>query len=113
LSAASGIPVTPDGALLPGNADTGNTESAVRALEGRLEVGDDAIHSALEKAKSAQFADTDVYKRVFLLAERPGHPVPRALIPRIKLQGPKISRNLTTDWYAHRVDGRFQQCLKK
>lgn len=113
LSAASGSPVTPDGALLPSNGDTGNTESALRALEGRLEVGDDAIHSALEKAKSPQFADTEVYKRVFVLAERPGHPVPRALIPRIKLQGPKISRNLTTDWYAHRVDGRFQQCLKK
>jgi hypothetical protein len=54
-----------------------------------------------------------VYKRVFTLAEqRPGHPVPHALVPTIKLQGPKISRNLTTDWYAHRVDGRFQQCLK-
>ncbi|MGC5204340.1 DUF1615 family protein, partial [Klebsiella pneumoniae] len=34
-------------------------------------------------------------------------------LPRIKLQGPKISRNLTTEWYARRVDGRFQQCLKR
>jgi len=51
---------------------------------------------------------------VFMLAEqRQGRPAPRALVPRIKLQGPKISRNLTTDWYAHRVDGRFQQCLKR
>ena len=91
----------------------GSTESAVRAIEGRLEVTDDAIHGALEKGKNPHFEDTAVYKRVFMLAEqRPGHPVPRALVPRIKLQGPKISRNLTTDWYAHRVDGRFQQCLK-
>jgi len=39
--------------------------------------------------------------------------LPAPVVPTIKLQGPKISRNLTTDWYAHRVDGRFQQCLKK
>ena len=114
VSAASGIPVTPDGALLPSNGDVGSTESAVRALEGRLESADDAIHDDLEKGKSPRFEDTAVYKRVFMLAEeRTRHPVPRALVPRIKLQGPKISRNLTTDWYAHRVDGRFQQCLKK
>ena len=30
----------------------------------------------------------------------------------IRLQGPKISRNLTTDWYAHRVDERFARCLR-
>jgi hypothetical protein len=114
VSAASGIPVVPDGALLPGNGDVGGTESAVRTLEGRLEAGDDEIRSALEKGKSPRFEDTAVYKRVFMLAEqRPGHAVARALVPRIKLQGPKISRNLTTDWYAHRVDGRFQQCLKR
>jgi hypothetical protein len=114
VSAASGIAVTPDGALVPGNADVGNTESAVRTLEGRLEVEDDEIHSALEKGKSPGFEDTAVYRRVFTLAaQRSGRSVPRALVPRIKLQGPKISRNLTTDWYAHRVDGRFQQCLNR
>jgi hypothetical protein len=114
VSAASGIPVIPDGALLPSNGDVGSTESAVRALEGRLEVGDDEIHSALEKGKSPGFEDTAIYKGVFKLAgQRPGHSVPLALVPRIKLQGPKISRNLTTDWYAHRVDGRFQQCLQR
>src|SRR5882724_1184210 len=138
VSVASGIPVAPDGALLPGNGGVGTTESAVRAIEGRLEVEDDAIHSALEKGKSPRFEDTAVYRRVFMLAEQrpplgvpslapaggslagrsvaarsPARPVPRALVPRIKLQGPKISRNLTTDWYAHRVDGRFQQCLHR
>jgi uncharacterized protein DUF1615 len=114
VSVASGIPLTPDGALLPGNGDVGSTESAVRTLEVRLETGDDAIHGALEKGKSQRLEDTEVYKGVFMLAEqRSGHSVARALVPRIKLQGPKISRNLTTDWYAHRVDGRFQQCLKR
>lgn len=114
LGAISSTPLVPDGTLLPANGDVGSTESAARSVEGRLEVGDDTIHSALEKGKRADFEDTALYKRVFTLAEqRQGHPVDRALVPRIKLQGPKISRTLTTDWYARRVDGRFQQCLKR
>jgi len=114
VSAASGLPLVPDGALLPNNGDVGSTESAVRALGERLAIGNDSIRSALEEGKSAEFERTPVYKRVFTLAdESHGRPVPHALVPEIKLQGPKISRNLTTDWYAHRVDGRFQQCLKR
>jgi hypothetical protein len=117
LSAASGISVTPDGALLPNNAGArgaGSTEAAVRALGDRLDMGDDSIHSALEEGKSAEFERTTLYKRVFSLAEKSrGHPLARAVVPKIKLQGPKISRNLTTDWYAHRVETRFQQCLKR
>jgi Protein of unknown function (DUF1615) len=42
-----------------------------------------------------------------------GRPVPRALVPRIELKSPKISRNLTTDWFARRVDGRYQRCLAR
>jgi hypothetical protein len=117
VSAAAGVAVTPDGALLPNNRDAagaGSTEAAIHQLRGRLDMSDDAIHSALEEGKSAQFERTSLYKRVFSLAERAqGHPLPRAVVPHIKLQGPKISRNLTTDWYAHRVNDRFQQCLKK
>lgn len=112
VSVASGIRLTPDGALLPGDGSVGSTEKAVRTLGDRLNVSDDAIHSALEQGKSADFERTEVYRRVFELA---GHSTaaPHALVPRIKLQGPKISRNLTTDWYARRVDGRLQQCLKR
>ncbi len=114
VSAASGRPLTPDGALLPGNGDVGNTESAARSLASRLDISNDEIHSALEDGKRAEFERSSLYQGVFALAERSQRrPLPHALIPRIKLQGPKISRNLTTDWYAHRVDGRFEQCLKK
>jgi hypothetical protein len=107
-------PVVPDGALLPNNGELGSTESAVRGLGGRLNISDDAIHSALQEGKSPDFERTPLYKRVFAMADQAQkRPVPQALVPRIKLQGPKLSRTLTTDWYAHRVDGRFQQCLKK
>jgi Protein of unknown function (DUF1615) len=112
---ASGIPVAHDGALLPHDSDVkgpGSTEPAVRALAQRLNMGDGAIHSALEQGKSADFERTQLYQRVFALAERAeGQLLPRAMLPRIQLHGPKIARSLTTEWYAHRVDQRFNRCL--
>ena len=115
VSRISGIPLVPDGALIPHGSDPqnpGNTESAVRALGKRLKLGDSAIRSALEQGKGADFERTQLYIDVFGLAERvEGQPPPRASLPRIQLHSPKISRKLTTEWYAHRVDQRFHSCL--
>jgi hypothetical protein len=117
ISAATGVPLTPDGALLPNGADSkgpGNTELAARALVARLDLSESSIHTALEDGKSAELESTQLYKRVFkLAAATEGHSPPYAIVPRIKLQSPKITRNLTTDWYAHRVNDRFQGCLKR
>jgi hypothetical protein len=114
LGVASGKSVVADGALIPHDGSVGNTEAAARDLGERLNVNDNAIHEALEEGNSADFERSKVYLRVFALAEAKAHrPLPRAVTPQIKLQGPKISRQLTTDWYAHRVDGRYQQCLAK
>jgi hypothetical protein len=117
VSRASGIPVAPDGALLPHGGDVkapGSTELAVRALGKRLNMGDSAIHNALEQSKGADFERTQLYRGIFALAERAeGQPLSRASIPRIQLHGPKITRSLTTEWYAHRVDQRFKRCLEQ
>jgi Protein of unknown function (DUF1615) len=116
VSSASGIAVPPDGALLPhGDAkDPGSTEQALRALGKRLNMSDDAIHGALAQGKTADFERTQLYQRVFALAERArGQRLVRAMVPQIQLHGPKISRRLTTDWYAHRVDQRFKLCLRQ
>ena len=114
VSAVSGAPLTSDGALLPhgGDEDPGNTELALRALSRRLNLGDGAIHSALEQGRSGSFERTSLYVRVFALADQAaGRPMPREWVPHIQLHGPKISRNLTTAWYAGRVDQRFKRCL--
>jgi hypothetical protein len=115
VSIASGTAVVPDGALLPHGDNTdvsGDTESAVRRLSSRLKVTDEEIHRALALGRSEGFEATTVYRHVFSLAEQvAGRPAPAALVPRIKLQGPKIVSNLSTDWYAHRVEGRFERCL--
>jgi hypothetical protein len=113
VSTASAVPLTPDGALLPGDAKSpGTTELAVRSLGKRLNMGDGAIRSDLEQGKKAEFERTQLYRRVFALADATArHALPRALVPRIQLHGPKISRSLTTDWYARRVDQRFKRCV--
>ena len=115
VSAISGTPLTADGALLPRGGDEkdpGSTELALRALAPRLNLDDGAIHSALEQGRSGSFVRTSLYLRVFALADRAaGRPMPREWVPHIQLHGPKISRNLTTAWYADRVDQRFKRCL--
>jgi hypothetical protein len=115
VSVASGIPLVADGALLPHDSDAnnpGNTELAARTLAARLKMSDGAIHAALAEGKTKDFETTTLYQRVFALAnQKAGTQLPSALVPRIKLGGPKIKRSLTTDWYAHRVDDRFKRCL--
>jgi hypothetical protein len=113
----SGRPLTADGALLPHeeeSANAGTTELAVRALAVRLRLTPNDIHDALEQSRTADFERTALYQRVFALADQASaRPVPRAALPQIALHGPKITRALTTAWYASRVDERFHRCLER
>ena len=91
-----------------------STELAVRKIGAKLNMDDGAIRRDLEREKNASFANTKLYKRVFDLAdEGRKQPLPRATLPKIKLQSAKITRNLTTEWFAKRVDQRYEQCLKR
>jgi hypothetical protein len=111
-SHATGMPLVADGALLSHESDTGDTELALRSIAGRLDMTDSAIHSALEQGKTREFEHTQLYQKVFALGEHAAkHPLPRAIVPVIKLHGPKLTRKLTTSWYAHRVEGRYERCL--
>ena len=70
------------------------------------------IRRDLEAGKSITFEKTRLYQRVFALADQlSGTYVPRAVLPRIALQSPKITRNLTTDWFARRVHERYRRCM--
>jgi hypothetical protein len=99
--------------VIEGSDKSSDTELAIRTIEERLDLNDAQIRSALERGGEPDFERTQVYSRVMALEDKvpPGRPVPRAMVPRIRLESPKITRNLTTDWFARRVDDRYTRCL--
>ncbi|WP_251975845.1 DUF1615 domain-containing protein [Salinicola avicenniae] len=115
VSQLSGIPLALDGDLtIPGSRRAGQTELAVRTLKARLGMDDDDIREALEQEKSLAFERTALYEAVYSLAmQQEGQPTPYAHLPGIQLDSPKITRNLTTAWFAQRVDARYQDCLSR
>lgn len=97
-----------------GDDRVGATETAVRKLGTALDMRDRAIRRALERGDRLDFEDTELYKTVFALADaKAGQLLPRAIIPRITLQSPKITRPLTTEWFATRVQQRYQRCVNR
>lgn len=114
---AAGIALALDGDVLDPGAPLdkpGQTERAIRTLSRELRMDERDIRSALERGDRADFDQTELYARVYNLAEaRAGKPLPRAIIPGIKLESPKITRDLTTAWFATRVDERYQRCLQR
>ena len=119
ITQVSGIPLELDGDLLrydhgsPTRA-SGSTELAVRVVARRWNLSDFAVREDLESAKSVEFERTRLYTRVFALADEVAPtPAPRAVLPKIPLHSPKITRELTTEWFASRVEVRYQACLKR
>ncbi len=117
VAVASGREIALDGDLLKPGArmdQPGETERAVRALAGKIGMDDRAIRQSLSRADRIDFDDNILVERVYALAQaRAGKTLPHALIPGITLKSPKITRNLTTAWFATRVDGRYQRCMQR
>ncbi|MDH5832593.1 DUF1615 domain-containing protein [Luteimonas kalidii] len=117
VTEATGIALALDGDLLVPGAPLdrpGSTERAVRTLSPQLGLDERAIRRALERGDRLDFGDGDLSTRVFGLAEAAARrPLPRARIPDIRLDSPKITRELTTAWFAERVDARYRDCLRR
>jgi hypothetical protein len=115
----SGVPLTLDGDLLRyegGKVATepSSTEFAVRVLGRRLGMSNEDIRRELERGRTVQFERTNVYVQIFAAGDSAaGKPLPRAVLPQIKLQSPKITRELTTEWFANRVERRFEDCRSR
>jgi len=119
VASLSGVPLAQDGDLLRYDngvavEETGSTERAVRVLARRLDLDNEAIRRDLLREKQPDFARTRVYVRTFELASSAGgKPLPRAVVPNIPLTSPKITRQITTEWFATRVDARYEACRKR
>jgi hypothetical protein len=116
IGVASGVPLVPDGDLVrhDGEKRAGATEAAARVLGERLGMDEGAIRRDLERGDDEALERTTLYQRVYALAEKTqGRPLPRAVLPQIELHSPKITRKLTTAWFAQRVDERYRRCLAR
>lgn len=112
LGVATGRRLALDGDLVADGV--GETERAARTLGASLGLDDRAIRRALERGAGADFEQTALYRGVFALAQaRSGRPQPRAVLPQIRLESPKITRPLTTAWFANRVQERYQRCVNR
>ncbi|MCD5363182.1 DUF1615 domain-containing protein [Chromobacterium aquaticum] len=113
----SGKDLTLDGDLLSykdGRVYASATQSAVISLGGKLGMGQGEIMRDLKLEKSAAFGQSELYRKTYALADqRFGKPAAREQLPQIDLKSPKITRKLTTEWFAKRVDGRYQRCLER
>ena len=115
VARASGIKLALDGDLIMyGSEQAGSTELAVRTLSKQLDMSNSEIRRDLEKGDTESFSNSTLWKQTFILADKmAGKRLPREMLPGIKLESPKITRNLTTAWFAQRVNGRYQQCLTR
>ena len=115
---ASGKKLVRDGDLLTPGASMqkpGATEAALRSIDMLLGMDAAAIRADLKRGDSPGFEGTALYRAVFAIAARTGSgkPVPRARVPDIALASPKISRKLTTAWFASRVEARWKHCMAR
>lgn len=110
----TGAPLALDGDLVSYSDKPGKTEMAVRRLGSKLDLSDANISRDLKQGESIDFEETPTWKRLFALADKTaGKPVPREMLPGIELNSPKITRNLTTAWFAQRVEDRRRQCMTR
>ena len=95
------------------SGDESQTMQALRTFRHRFapDLTDDQLREDALLEKTFALEATATYravKRVF--AARIGSPE-YAVLPEVTLEGPKLSRKLTTAWYAQSVDRRYRACL--
>lgn len=115
VAIASGTALDRDGDVLRPGASMdapGATEAALRRLGPSLGLDAVAIRRDLQASNRLGFEDTLLYRRVYAMAEaRTRAPLARASVPDITLHSPKITRKLSTAWFAERVNARFNRCM--
>lgn len=72
------------------------------------------IRADLKNEKEKKFEDTQTYLAVQKLYQKKTNKEPMyAVMPQVVISGPKLSRDYNTNWFASRVNGRYEQCMQK
>jgi hypothetical protein len=122
LAALTGQALAPDGDLLiwgddgkPTNRD-GQTMTALLAW--RLAQAPDYEEARLRRdaklEKERSFEETDLWARLREDYQAKTQKAPSyARVPDVALDSPKLRKDLTTAWFAERVQARYGDCLKR
>ena len=72
------------------------------------------VRSDLKKEKDKKFENTQTYLAVQKLYQSKTNKDPiYAVMPQVVISGPKLSRDYNTNWFASRVNGRYETCMQK
>jgi hypothetical protein len=119
LTRLTGKKLVPDGDLLAydkeGEPRAEETQSfqAIRLFRDRYQPGlsDRRLRDDVLVEKSLAFEGTDTYRAIKTVYAGQVGPPEYAVLPQVELESPKITRKLSTAWFAQAVDRRFQSCL--
>lgn len=122
IEKSSGIDLDLDGDLLsydkngnPRSATT-TTEKALLNLfvQNNVLITPRQLRNDLEKEKEKGFEKTQTYAAVSkLYTEKTQKDPIYAIMPEVVISGPKLSRDYNTNWYASRVNGRYDTCMQR
>ena len=120
LGQLTGRGLVPDGDLLRYSGEVAqppasHPSEAWRALEALqfLGLGSKLVAQDLMLEKQHEFEQTATYLKLYELAQRKGLSPERERLPDIQLNSPKITRKLTTAWFAERCEVRYRACLAR
>ena len=71
------------------------------------------IERDLRLEKRFEFEQSPTYLRVVALAQQRGVAMEHERLPELQLHSPKITRPLTTAWFAQRCEARYRDCLAR
>lgn len=97
-------------------AATTTTEKTIISLfaKNNILVTPRQLRNDLKKEKEKGFEKTQTYIAISkLYKEKTGKEPMYAIMPEVVISGPKLSRDYNTNWYASRVNGRYETCMQR
>lgn len=119
LARLTGLPLALDGDLLAyqrngaPSDDESASERAAQAFAARYAPGltTGQLRRDLLQEKTLAFEQTETYRAIAAAEQRAGRAAEYARLPDLALNSPKLTRPLSTAWFARAVDRRYQACL--
>jgi hypothetical protein len=114
LAGLVGARLALDGDLLDDRGADSQTLKAALGFGGLYDVSERRIRRDLEREKSIDFEETDLWRAVRdAWQQRTGKAAPYARAPQVTLTSPKMSRSRTTEWFAESVKRRYDTCRRR